>query len=60
MKSPKVTKKSSTSKEFDATVRKAVASKLAQLEDIHLKKNKAACSSHPREWLGEVPGNYAL
>ena len=60
MKSPKVTKKSSTSKEFDAAVRKAIASKLAELEDIHLKKNKAACSSHPREWSGEVPGNYAL
>ena len=37
---PKVTKKSSTSKEVDAAVQKAVASKLAELEDIHLKKMK--------------------
>ena len=59
-KNPKVTKKSSASKEVDAAVRKAVVSKLAELEDIHLKKNEAACSSHPREWTGEVPGNYVL
>ena len=60
MKGPKAMKKSSTEKEADAAAKKELASKLAEIEDKHLKKNKAACSSHPCHWTGKVPGKYAL
>lgn len=56
----KATKKSSTSKEVDAAVKRAVASKLAELEDKFLKQTEAARSLHPRHQEGKVPSNYVL
>ena len=59
-KGPKAMKKSSAEKEADATAKKELASKLAEIKDKHLKKNEAACSSHPCHWTGKVPGKYVL
>ena len=59
-KSPKATKKSSASEGFDATVERAVASRLAELEDMRLKQDKATCSSHPHYQNGKAPGDSVL
>jgi len=57
---PKTTKQSSTSKEVDVAAMRALASKLAELDDKQLKQSEAACSLHPRYWKDEVPGKYML
>jgi hypothetical protein len=44
-------------KKGEAAVNKALASKLAELEDKFLKEDEAAHASHPRHWTGEIPGN---
>jgi hypothetical protein len=59
-KSLEATKKSGTTNKVNAATKRAVASKLAELEDKFLKKTEAARSSHPRHWTGEVPGKYTL
>ena len=56
-RSLKATKEPSTSEGFDTAVERVVASRLAELEDMHLKQDKAACSSHPRYQNGKVPGD---
>ena len=59
-KSPKVTKKSNTSEGFDTAVERAVASRLAELEDMRLKQDKAACSSHPHYQNSKALGDSVL
>ena len=57
-KKASMTKNTSTAKEADTEIKKvATASKLAELEDMFLKKAEAAHSTHPRYWPGETPGN---
>jgi len=57
---PKTTKQSSASKEVNVAAMRALASKLAELDDKQLKQSEAACSSHPRYQKGKVPGKYML
>lgn len=54
------TKKSSAPsfKDADATTKKALIARLAELEDRLSKKQEAAQSSHPRRWTGGNQGNY--
>ena len=56
-RSLKVTKEPSASEGFDAAIERMVASRLAELEDMHLKQDKAACLSHPHSQNGKVLGN---
>ena len=56
-RSLKATKEPSASEGFDAAVERMVASRLAELEDMRLKQDKAACLSYPRSQNGKVPGD---
>jgi len=56
-RSLKATKEPSASEGFDAAVERAVASRLAELEDMCLKQDKAACLSHPCYQNGKVLGD---
>jgi len=58
-KKPQTTKKANgkVAKETDMVAKKALAAKLAQLEDGFLKKADISCRSHPHQWTGEVQGN---
>jgi len=56
-KSLKATKEPSASEGFDAAIEREVASRLAELEDMRLKQDKAACSLHPCYQKGKVPGD---
>jgi hypothetical protein len=64
-KAAKAAKKPRTTKNADGTAakkteiaaKKALAAKLAQLEDKFLKKADIGRQSHPRQWTGEVQGN---
>ena len=56
-RSLKATKEPSASEGFDAAIERAVASRLAELEDMHLKQDKATCSSHPHYQNSKVPGD---
>jgi len=60
-KKPRTTKKidSTAAKEADVAAKKALAAKLAQLEDKFLKKADISRLSHPRQWKGKVQGSTA-
>jgi activator of HSP90 ATPase len=60
-KKPRTTKKidSTAAKEADVAAKKALAAKLAQLEDKFLKKADISHLSHPRQWKGKVQGSTA-
>jgi len=60
-KKPRTTKKIdlTAAKEADVAAKKALAAKLAQLEDKFLKKADISRLSHPRQWKGKVQGSTA-